>query len=524
MIHRPSLTLLTLIGLLAAALTGGLVASSRAGATTRPDLLPDCVYGASAPGLRGFEARVQQHAWAYADRLEGVSATQRRTAARTFAAAEAAYVWGLPLVELHETVRRFRVRNQVISIAGLATPETKNVVSPNVDTAYTVAWLSLTDGPLVVDVPDTHGRFYTFQLMDGWTNSFAYLGSGSTGTRAGSYLLAPPGWAGDVPAGVHLVRSPTRTVWLLGRTLVDDAADAERVKPLLRKFTVTPLSAWQLGTRRPSFVMDEPPPQPPRPPRPTGTDFVAALNKDLTIDPPPGPQACVLEALAPAGVLPPDPSPVAVHAADQADQLGNPPGSTADTPQNRAVAAGTRAGVRLVAGAADRYRAASSAGNRGWAVMNDRWIGDFGRQFLGRAVIATDLLGANKPRIATYPTSFRDRRGRLLDGRHRYTITFPAGKLPPVKAFWSLTMYKKDNFLYANEIDRYAVGDRQKGLRRNADGSLTIYVQHAKPRRAKARANWLPAPAGSFHLILRLYLPKRSALDGTYRIPPFVRR
>ena len=194
--------------------------------------------------------------------------------------------------------------------------------------------------------------------------------------------------------------------------------------------------------------------------------------------------------------------------------------SIIDTPQNRAVAAGTRAGVRLVAGAADRYRAASSAGNRGWAVMNDRWIGDFGRQFLGRAVIATDLLGANKPRIATYPTSFRDRRGRLLDGRHRYTITFPAGKLPPVKAFWSLTMYKKDNFLYANEIDRYAVGDREKGLRRNADGSLTIYVQHAKPK----RANWLPAPAGSFHLILRLYLPKRSALDGTYRIPPFVRR
>jgi hypothetical protein len=156
--------------------------------------------------------------------------------------------------------------------------------------------------------------------------------------------------------------------------------------------------------------------------------------------------------------------------------------------------------------------------------MTDRWIGDFGRQFLGRAVIATDLLGANVPRIATYPTSYRDGRGRLLDGRHGYTITFPKGHLPPVRAFWSMTMYQRDNFLYDNEIDRYAVGDRDRGLRRNADGSLTIVVQHARPRTAKARANWLPAPAGSFHLILRLYLPRRAALDGTYRIPPFVRR
>jgi hypothetical protein len=502
-----------------------LLAAGPATATgSRPDLLPDCVYGASAPGLRGFESRVQRDAWAYADRLSGASAAQRRTAARRFAAAEAAYVWGLPLVVLHDTVRQFKVRNEIISIAELSGPETKRVVSPNVDTAYTVGWLSLTDGPLVIDVPDTHGRFYTMQMMDGFTNSFAYLGSGATGPRAGSYLLAPPGWDGDVPAGVHLVRSPTRTVWLLGRTLVDDAADMERVKPLLQKYVATPLEAWRLGARGHSVVFDKAPPQQPKPEPPQGTDFVAALDRDLTIDPPPGPQGCVVRALAPAGVQQPDPSPAAVLAADQSDQLGNPPGSTADTPQARAVAAGTRAAVRLVARSADRYRAVSSAGNRGWSVMTDPWIGDFGRQFLGRAVIATDLLAANKPHIATYPTAYRDRRLRLLDGRHRYTIIFPAGKLPPVRAFWSLTMYKRDDFLYANQIDRYAVGDREKGLRRNRDGSLTIFVQHARPQRAKARANWLPAPAGSFHLILRLYLPERSALDGTYRIPPFVRR
>lgn len=490
---------------------------------TRPDLLPDCAYGASAPGLRSFESRVQRAAWAYADGQAGVSSAERLTAARTFAAAEVAYVYGLPLVELHDTVRQFRFRNTIVSIAALTTPETKRVVSPNVDTAYSVGWLSLTQGPLVIDVPNTHRRFYTFQFMDAFTNSFAYVGSGVTGTKAGSYMLVPPGWSGDVPEGVHVLHSPTNTIWLLGRTLVDDAADLQRVKPLLEKYTATPLDAWRLGVRGKSIVFDSPPPQPEKPKTPQGTDFVATLDQETTIDPPPSAQGCVLKALAPAGVEQPDTSPGAVAAADTANQLGNPPGSNTDTPQNRAVGAGTSAAVKLIRGAANHYRATTSAGNRGWSVMVDRWIGDFGRKYLGRAVIATDLLGANVPRIATYPTSYSDRRGRPLDGRHRYTITFPKGHLPPVRAFWSLTMYKRDDYLYDNAFDRYAVGDRDRGLRRNANGSLTIFVQHTKPRDTKARANWLPAPAGSFHLILRLYLPKRSALNGTYRIPPFVR-
>lgn len=516
---RPVRRLVAGLLVAAAAISAGPLQAS---AADRPDLLPDCVYGASAPGLRGFEPRVDRAAYAYADGLSGATASERRTAARTFAAAEAAYVWGLPLVELHDTVRQFRFRNTIVSIAALTGPETKRVVSPNVDTAYSVGWLSLTNGPLVIDVPDTHGRFYTFQFMDAWTNSFAYVGSGVTGTKAGSYALLPPGWSGDLPAGVTPVRSPTRTIWLLGRTLVDDAQDLEEVRPLLEKYTATPLDLWRTGARGRSIVFDDPPPQQPKQPTPQGTDFVAALNQDTTVDPPPARQRCVLEALAPAGVEVPDDGPAAVLAADTATQLGNPPGSGQDTARNRAIAAGTRAAVRLVRGAADRYRASTS--DRGWSVMVDPWIGDFGRQFLGRAVIATDLLGANVPRIATYPTSYRDGRGRLLDGRHRYTITFPRGQLPPVRAFWSLTMYKADNFLYANEIDRYAVGDRERGLRRNADGSLTIWVQHTRPSTAKARANWLPAPAGSFHLIMRMYLPKRSALDGSYRLPPFVRR
>ncbi|MCW2543742.1 MAG: hypothetical protein JWM40_1294 [Frankiales bacterium] len=491
-------------------------------AASRPDLLPSCAYGASAPGLRAFQSRVQRDAWTYSDRLPAGSKAERLSAAKTYAAAEVAYVYGFPLVDVHDTVRLFHLRNTIVSIAALTTPQTHRVVSPNVDTAYTVGWLSLTQGPPVIDVPDTGGRFYTFQLMDGWSNSFAYIGSGATGTRAGSYLVAPPGWTGQVPSGVTLLRSPTRTVWLLGRTLVDDAADLKRVRPLLEKYTATPLPAWTLGLRSPSVVFDNPPPEQPKPTTPNGAHFIATLNRQLTLDPPPADQGCVLRALAPAGVQAPDPSPVAVQVADVADIVGNP--SRATTTESAAVAAGTTGAVRLIADAARTYRATTSAGRRGWSVMVDPWIGDFGRQYLGRAVIATDLLGANVPRIATYPTSFDDEHARPLSGRHRYTITFPKGQLPPVRAFWSLTMYQQDNFLYDNQIDRYAVGDRTRGLRASKDGSLTIYVQHDPPTDPVARANWLPAPAEAFHLILRMYLPKRAALDGSYRIPPFVLR
>ncbi|MBB6627214.1 DUF1254 domain-containing protein [Nocardioides sp. KIGAM211] len=529
--RRPALVT---AGLVLAALVAGPVATGSPAPTpaatassterVRADLLPDCVYGASARGLRGYEARVERDAQAYADRLDGATPAERRRAATTFAAAEAAYVYGLPLVNLHDTVRKFRFRNTIVSVAALADPDTRAVVSPNVDTAYSVGWLSLTQGPLVIEVPDTHGRFYTFQFMDAFTNSFAYLGSGSTGTKAGSYVLVPPGYEGDLPAGLPVLHSPTNTIWLLGRTLVDGPDQTEEVKPILQGYRTTPLAEWEAGGRGESIVLDQQPSFGPKPVTPTGTDFVATLNQELTIDPPPARQDCVLKALAPAGVEQPDRSQAAVLAADSANQAGNPQGSSESTPQNDAVAAGTRAAVRLIDHASTTFNAVNSRGNAGWSVMTAPWIGDFARKYLGRGLIATNLLGANVPHIATYPTSYDDSRGRPLTGRHRYAITFPKGQLPPVKAFWSLTMYQRDNFLHANEIDRYAVGDRTRGLRLNPDGSLTIYLQHRKPHGAKRAANWLPAPAGAFHVILRLYLPRDRVLDGGWRIAGLERR
>ena len=217
----------------------------------------------------------------------------------------------------------------------------------------------------------------------------------------------------------------------------------------------------------------------------------------------------------------PHPSSAESLAADYQNGHGDPSGSTAATPANEAVAAGTADAPKIVAAAAATLSQTAAETNNGWDVLGN-WVGNYGRLYLGRAIIATNLLGANIPKQAIYPTDYEDSKGRALRGSHDYTLTFPRGKLPPVRAFWSLTMYNPRNYLYANKINRYEVGNRTAGLVHNRNGSLTIYIQHKRPSTAAERANWLPAPAGGFHLILRLYRPKASVLHRRWRIPPIV--
>ncbi|MGN6160337.1 MAG: DUF1254 domain-containing protein [Marmoricola sp.] len=491
-------------------------------ASASGSLLPSCAYGASVPWLSGYEQQhVDQDAWAYANAQSGLSDAGRRATATTFAAAEAAYIYGLPLVDLHDTVRNFKIRNEIISVNSLADASTRAVVSPNVDTAYSVAWIDLTTGPLVIDVPNTSGRFYTFQFMDAYTNSFAYLGSGSTGTAAGSYALLPPGWSGTLPAGVHAIRAPTNTLWLLGRTLVKGAGDLPAVRKIQQQYTATPLLLWQTGVRIPSAVLNSPPPTP-KPTPPTGGDFIATLNQELSLDPPPTSQQCAITAFAPAGVQYHPATGAELVATDTLVALGDASGSASGNSSAAAVDAGTATAPRLIARAASTLTKSAGLAHHGWSVLGS-WVGDYGDRTLARAIIATDLLGANVPRIGIYPTTYSDAQGYSLRGSRSYKITFPAGQTPPVKAFWSLTLYNSENFLVANPINRYAIGDRTAGLVRNRDGSLTLYLQHLRPASAAQRANWLPAPSGAFHLMLRLYLPKASALNGTWQFPTVVR-
>ena len=188
----------------------------------------------------------------------------------------------------------------------------------------------------------------------------------------------------------------------------------------------------------------------------------------------------------------------------------------------RALARAPRAARRLLARAFERANAHSRRRNNGWLVPLPH-IGDYGRNCLGRAVVARFALGANTAAETIYPSALTEGRGRPLRGRRRYTVRFERGELPPVGAFWSLTMYDGDGYLHPHDQNRFAIGHRTGGLQRARDGSLTLYLQDRRPG-GRRQANWLPAPRGAFRLMMRLHEPCRSALNGDWRPPPVRRR
>jgi hypothetical protein len=460
---------------------------SGASATAAPEpSIRACALGSSAADLNGF----------YAAELAKAERRVPKPQRPAFAAGVAAFVYGLAPVSVYETTQRF-LENQLVSIAALTDPAVRTVVLPNHDTTYTVGRLQLSGGPRVLDVPDTAGRYYVIQLLDAYSNTFAYVGRRTTGTRAGSYAVVPPGFKGSLPAGVKRIQSPTNLVWVLGRTLVQDAADMPAVAALMGGYRFTALDAWTTGQRQNPLVLGAFPTVA-TPEIPKGLEYFARLGEILATDPAPKRDACALRAFARAGIGP------------------------GEQPTAQPLVAAVRAGKAIVNRAEQRANHYGARRNNGW-VLPGPYVGAYGRNYLGRAIIATAALGANTRPETVYPLAVDDVDGRPLSGRHRYTIRFPRGQLPPANAFWSVTIYGKDRYLVPNPIDRYAIGDRTKGLRRGRDGSLTIYVQHARPK-GVAAANWLPAPRGSFRLAMRIYEPRRSVLNGRWLPPPVQRR
>jgi hypothetical protein len=201
---------------------------------------------------------------------------------------------------------------------------------------------------------------------------------------------------------------------------------------------------------------------------------------------------------------------------------GRTPSEQTTGATRRGLVAAAKVGPRLIERAVAQANAYSRVRRNGWLVSLG-YIGDYGRNWLGRAVVAEFALGANTAPETVYPTAHTDSRGRALQGSHRYRIRFAKGNLPPADAFWSLTMYNARNYLHPNALRRYAIGDRTRGLRRGSDGSLTLAIQSTRPRGALA-ANWLPAPRRHFRLIMRIYEPRRSVLRGRWTPPPVVRQ
>lgn len=383
---------------------------------------------------------------------------------------------------------------------------TSRVVMPNNDTLYTNAWLDLSQGPLVIDLPDMGERYHVLGFLDFFTNPFAHVGTRTTGQRAGRVLVSGPGWSGDVPAdcqapGRHL-QSATPWVWIIGRILVDGEDDIANVAALQDAFhirTLADVQAGRLGVpRRFDARCDARAPL-------SVPHFVQQVNAALHDNPAPPGDASLVGGFARLGLgLPGD---------ESAAVLAQPAVSNA---WERALAT-ARGLLDQSARQASRQTGAPSAGwSRSMMVLGD----SFGHDVLSRAFVSRQGIGALAPQEALYPRCETDADGQPLNGGRRYVMRFAPGQLPPVNAFWSITMYSlRDYFLVPNPIDRYAIGDRTQGLRYDADGGLTLTIQHAPPLDEAARANWLPAPPDAFFLCLRAYLPRPEMVDGRYRLP-----
>ena len=231
------------------------------------------------------------------------SGATRGKARRAYSTGVAAWVYGLAPLSVRNTVPRFP-RNQIVSIAQLVEPEVRTVIAPNVDTTYTVGQIDLSDGPLVVDVPDTAGRYYVLQFMDAYSNTFSYIGRRTTGTKPGSYALVPPGYSGALPAGVKRIASPTNLIWLIGRTLVRDSADLAPVTDLMREYRLTPLATWSAGQRSNPIVLPAFPAQQNQLVLPKGLAYLDQLGETLADNPPPKADACALRAFRKVGIGP----------------------------------------------------------------------------------------------------------------------------------------------------------------------------------------------------------------------------
>jgi len=416
--------------------------------------------------------------------------------------AESAYAFAYPLV-LMEFTRNGTPTNVFTHLSEFPSPTSHKVVRPNADTLYSSAWLDLSKEPILLHVPDTGGRYYLIQFMDAWTDTFAVPGKRTTGTADGWFAIVGPGWRGKLPSHMHRVDSATNQVWLLGRTQTNTAADYQSVRGIQKGMTLVPLTSHLRGTPPPAPVVvpstTVSAPAPARVAQLSALEFFNEFHRLLAQNPPHAADGPIMKQLARLGFEPRRPF--------EPEKLG---------------ADGVKALEEGVRGAATRIASAGSdSSGRGWTGFGVP-VGRYGVNYVNRAKVARVALGALPPEDAIYVSCTADDDGRPLSGSGRYQIHFSPDDLPPVRAFWSLTLYDSAGYFVANPIARYAIGDRDT-LERNPDGSLDLWIRHDAPGGSKDR-NWLPAPEGEFNLTLRLYWPKEAAVRGRWTPPAVVRR
>ena len=447
---------------------------------------------------------------ATAMRAVAITPDEARTIARD------AYVYGFPLVDSYRIQYAYFVDatddeykgvwNEVHNTARVYTPEDKAIQTPNSDTPYSMLGADLRTEPLVISVPAIDpDRYYSLQFVDMYTFNFAYVGSRTTGNGAGRYLLAGPGWKGAKPPGIKsVIRSATEFAFVIFRTQLFGPRDLPNVEKVQAGYDAKPLSEF-LGKPAPK---DAP-----------VVDFVTPLDADeertsLGFFP-------ILNFVL--GFCPTDPSETQLMARFARLNIGagkpfDP--DALDPPVRQAIADGMKDAWAVLA--ETQAKVESGALSSGDLFGTRERLGtDYARRMAG-AVLG---IYGNSKEEALYPAYAKDAAGQPLDGKARYTLRFTPGGLPPVRAFWSITMYAlPSRLLVANPLDRYLINSPMlPSLKRDPDGGITIYVQHDSPG-ADKEANWLPAPAGPFTMAMRLYWPKPDALDGRWKPQPLVER
>lgn len=377
------------------------------------------------------------------------------------------------------------------NVRALGTPALKTIVMPNNDTLYSSAWIDLSKGPYLLTVPDLGSRYFTFQMMDAFSNTFDYVGSRATGSKGGKFLIAGLDWKGTPPDGVTKVFvAPTSMIWIAARFGVKNEADLAAAHKAQDSIALTPLDAKPAAPSNPAFVPL------PAPEKFTTTQFFTMLGDVLKAYPTPAAARPLVDSLAAIGLT--------------AENGFDPSKLSPDL--LAAIDAGAKEGFAAIEAA----KLGDNANGWDFSMKNGR----FGEDYLVRSAVAFRSLAGNAPEEAIYFNADKDASGAPLDGSKRYTMRFEKGQLPPVNAFWSLTMYDgKTFFMIDNPIKRYSIGSQTPGLKFAPDGSLTLLVQHESPGKA-SEANWLPAPAGSFDVHLRTYGPSKPLLDGSYKLPP----
>jgi hypothetical protein len=452
-----------------------------------------------------------------ASQVPGPASGTAMTKAYVEAVARMAYVWGWPLVNVANRAAAFAkapepgllggvvpvAYNRLAMLTGYIAPTQHFIACPNQDVAYGAGFFVLDKEPIVFQVPDFGDRFWVYALYDGRTDEFSEIGK-QYGTKPGFYLMVGPNWTGNPPADITaVVRSSTTVVFAVPRIFMDDTPeDHKAIQSVLSQINFYPLSEFDGKMKTTDWSKLPHFPAPPS----SGKGEAKWVNPDTFFD----------ELPAMMKQVPPLPGEEALYnwigsvleAADKDAEVMSTLKKTAVAAENEMITPFLQW----------RYNGRSASNGWNSPVNNAQW----GTDYLNRTGTAKSNMYDNKPEETKYIYTNDDSRGKQLDGQNTYEITFAKDRVPPVKGFWSVTLYNEEHFFNPNALGRYSLGTKNKTLKYNPDGSLTLYAGLKSPGEDK-ESNWLPAPNGTFSLYIRAYWADKAILDGTWK-PPVVTR